>query len=212
MAWSDCEGTCDCAVGSCAFQTTSRMTRRGVLRRSFSFWVTSEARISEFKCGRWSLTRLSSTGLPYTCERSDWRGFCVVGAKRSVTSFLAARPAGAGDMVAMGLTAYVGDCSLSWWCCWYGMRPRDLEWTSPRECPAKRWREREREEGLWEDEDVVEDAPIIPRNNTPYCIIYTRHNELGLHTLFSAPAARCPHRVALDLHTRILQRASPEER
>jgi hypothetical protein len=30
--------------------------------------------------------------------------------------------------------------------------------------------------------------------------------------LFSAPAARCPHRAALNLHTRILQRASAEER
>lgn len=57
-----------------------------------------------------------------------------------------------------------------------------------------------------------EHAPIIPRSNTTHCIIHTRHNELGLHTLFTAPAARCPHRVALNLHTRILQRARPEER
>jgi len=80
--------------------------------------------MSEFKCGRLSLTRLSSTGLPYTCERSDWSGFCVVGLKRLAASFLAAWPAGAADMVAVVLTACLGDRSSCWWWCWYEMRPR----------------------------------------------------------------------------------------
>lgn len=30
LAWSACEGTSDCDVGSCALRTTSRTTLRGV--------------------------------------------------------------------------------------------------------------------------------------------------------------------------------------
>jgi hypothetical protein len=81
--------------------------------------------------------------------------------------------------------------------------PIDARWTSPRESPAKR--------------DSRRDERPMRLSNNQYTnhIANTRHiphHELGLYTLFPAPAACCPGRPALCLHTCILHRASAATR